>query len=163
MCFLKSIVLKGLTCFHIFHAPQRACEMCWIHISHGSNPLHLWNGKWKREVCLHHLTSGAAFLLHLHGDVANKAGMALQTFINAATRASLKWDTRGQVDDAHISRDLLLHVHQLLHRLALALPPCIDQRHHCRRDEPLTVNKRCRSGEVCDHQPDLWEDSPLEE
>lgn len=70
-------------------------------------------------------------LLHLQSDVAFKRRLALQVLIAAATVASPKWDAGRHVEVFHLSRVLLLHIHQLLHRLAHALCPHLVQSHDC--------------------------------
>lgn len=68
---------------------------------------------------------------YLQSDVALERWPAFQALVAAATVASLKWDASRHVEVFHLSRVLLLHIHQLLHRLAHALCPHLVQSHCC--------------------------------
>lgn len=67
---------------------------------------------------------------HLQCDVAFKCSLALHVLVPTATRAAPKWDTGRHVDVLHLSRVLLLHVHQLLHGPTHAPHPHLLEPHH---------------------------------
>lgn len=68
---------------------------------------------------------------YLQSDVAFKRWPAFQALVAAATVTSLKWDASRHVEVFHLSRVLMLHIHQLLHWLAHALCPHLVQGHCC--------------------------------
>lgn len=69
--------------------------------------------------------------LYLQGDVAFQRWTAFQALVATATVASPKWNASRHVEVFHLSRVLLLHIHQLLHWLTHALCPHLVQSHCC--------------------------------